>query len=858
MTTQTASTVQGKNQNTTLTNFPTSIETASTRIAPVWPLDTAIAVNPWWTLRDQPFAAVSAKLNTLGNAQCLMPKDFYLQHWGTTIKREHLKSAIDLFNAQLTPSLDYNVEDLVKELKAPSSESSSESSSDKGPGNWLNLSDLLDAGDRAKQKRTVTWHDEITQQISQFCGLYFQHSEKISLHNDTNAIDDLYKTWLEVASKDKGIEVLTGEKGLHKQFLNLPQCPKALCFNIEALFGNPDTFADYAHSLLLDIHGWASYMAYQAWQDNFNDKKNSLVQQLLAIRLAWEWVLWQHHQTCHKLSFMPLSAQFLAQFANLTATIDQQQTQQQPLWVWQRALEISYQSELNQKLTAQIVQQHGDELHNENGDSQQAPLMQAAFCIDVRSEPMRRALEEQHKDIETLGFAGFFGLPIDLAFSDSQYRRPQLPGLLAPAIEVKQQAQSPNSKKTTKHLHSTQQQKNAFDSAPASLGLVEMFGILKMGELIKHNFWPAKPQHAINDLCDDSVFTLSQNGLELSLTQKAALAYGVLKNLGLTKNFAETVLLLGHGSCTANNPQAAGLNCGACGGQTGEVNVKVLAQLLNDQDIRTALVDQGITVPKHTHFYPGLHNTTTDEITLYGKKPNQNGLHWLAMATELAQANRAATFLTLSSPELPLPSTPEKQHALSTKDKKKIASFYTQRSQDWAEVRPEWGLANNAAFIVAPRKITRQLDLQGRSFLHDYHWQDDHDFSTLELIMTAPMIVTNWINLQYYASVTDNTLYGSGNKLLHNVVGDHIGVFEGNGGDLRIGLSMQSLHDGKDWRHTPIRLNVYIAAPKDAIAHIVKTHQAVAQLVNNDWLYLFQVEANGDIHQYYQDQWRKA
>ncbi|ALO45066.1 hypothetical protein PS2015_377 [Pseudohongiella spirulinae] len=123
--------------------------------------------------------------------------------------------------------------------------------------------------------------------------------------------------------------------------------------------------------------------------------------------------------------------------------------------------------------------------------------------------------------------------------------------------------------------------------------------------------------------------------------------------------------------------------------------------------------------------------------------------------------------------------------------------------------------------------------------------------------MTALMIVTNWINLQYYASTVDNRIYGSGNKLLHNVVGENEGVFEGNGGDLRIGLAMQ-LHDGGHWRHQPLRLSVFIAAPRDAILTIVRKHAAVAELIDNDWLTVFQWDAEQHtIGRLYQFEWIK-
>jgi uncharacterized protein YbcC (UPF0753/DUF2309 family) len=132
------------------------------------------------------------------------------------------------------------------------------------------------------------------------------------------------------------------------------------------------------------------------------------------------------------------------------------------------------------------------------------------------------------------------------------------------------------------------------------------------------------------------------------------------------------------------------------------------------------------------------------------------------------------------------------------------------------------------------------MNLGSRSFLHDYEYTKDEVYGTLELIMTAPMVVTNWINLQYFASTVAPDVYGAGNKVLHNVVNE-CGVVEGNGGDLRVGLPLQSVHDGSKFFHEPLRLSVYIEAPRDAMEAIVNKHQVVRDLVDNEWLYLLQI-----------------
>jgi uncharacterized protein YbcC (UPF0753/DUF2309 family) len=242
-----------------------------------------------------------------------------------------------------------------------------------------------------------------------------------------------------------------------------------------------------------------------------------------------------------------------------------------------------------------------------------------------------------------------------------------------------------------------------------------------------------------------------------------------------------------------------------------------------------------------------LHNTTTDEVQLLDLEqvPGSHAPDLEQLLRSLVDAGGRTR--TERAPSLGLAALAHRPDDLLKQIRR--------RARDWAETRPEWGLADNAAFIVAPRSRTRGLNLEGRSFLHDYTWADDPDGKVLELIMTAPMVVTHWINMQYYASTVDPDRFGSGNKVLHNLACGRIGVFEGNTGDLRIGLARQSVHDGERWMHTPLRLSVFIEAPRDRIDGILAQHSMVRQLIDNQWLHLFRLE-DGCIERHQDGRWQ--
>lgn len=803
-------------------------------IAPAWPLDRAIAVNPHWERIGLGVREVAARMAVLGGIDVLPPRPTLRDAWASgRITAQDLHEALARHPSATAAGLDAE-RALTALTESP---------------RLLRLPLLIDVLDDDPDGRArLSWRQAITHQVSQVCAAYFDtHQADWQPQRDGG----LYDFWRDTVTHDHGIGVLMGLPDIARGIGALPATREDAERWVMRRLGLPEeVWADYLEAVLLTVNGWASWCAYLGWEARLQGRGDAHLRDLLAIRLAWGAILLEcRDDRAAQRAFVALQVEWECASERLREAEASLVADE----VWQTAFEIGYQRELARRLQAVPPVSTDDA----------APDVQAAFCIDVRSEPLRRALESAWPGMQTVGFAGFFGLPVAYTPLATDARRPQLPGLLAPALEVVEQVAD-----------------TAADFGPAGTALQQAARQQRLGSFARTDRWGAGsrwPNAAFssveavgagylgrlaNWLLPSKAARRSIDGAGLSpryrpvcrpvlagldLPAKVDLAARVLHAMGLDRELAPLVLLVGHGSQSANNAQSAALDCGACCGQTGEVNARALARLLNEPEVQAGLRARGVRMPETVTVVAALHNTTTDEIEGFDLDllPAAGRERWARLQPAFAQAGdqvrrgRAAS-LGLD-PRLP--------HAV-------LFEQLRRRANDGAQTRPEWGLAGNAAFLIAPRARSRGAVLDGRAFLHDYDAGNDADGSVLELLMTAPMLVTHWINWQYHASTCDPQRLGSGNKLLHNVVGGRLGVFEGNGGDLRIGLARQSLHDGQRWRHEALRLTVVIDAPAEAIERIIGRHAPVRQLLDNGWLHLWRFADAGGFERYDQGRWQ--
>ena len=768
-----------------MASISAAADAAARQIPPLWPLATSAAVNPFLGQARETLAEASARLGRVGGISVTMPRTWYLAR---------------IEAGEITD------QDLLAALAA--------SPHAGGPND---LQTLVSAAREARPARQpmatiadlaaghcgTDWPGLIADRTGVWAGGYFDQGQALW------AAPHGRRAWITFrahATQDLTPEIM-GLKGFGTFVARAPQDPMAAIARAVFRLGlNEAALATYFHQLLLSLGGWAQYGRYALWRAELAGGTNTTLIDLLAIRLLWEEALFVQHEAAIHDQWAGIRIAHEAPVAADEAGIVDA--------ILQEAAERAAQRGLAETLAAPALQTFDDR-----------PALQAAFCIDVRSEVFRRALEAVDPGIRTLGFAGFFGVFTEHRRFASDVRELRLPVLLNPTVSSS--SGEPSDKDKDIAARYAARAKRAWGrfklAAVSSFAFVEAMGPVYMAKLVRDALALHRPAMP-ND-------PAPRFDPALDLETRIGAAETVLRAMSLTSGFARVVVLAGHGANVVNNPYASGLHCGACGGYSGEVNARLLARLFNDPKVRAGLAERGIAVPEDTLFVGALHDTTTDAVTLYDK--DAHTLHhrsdldkvrrWLAAAGKVTRGERA----------LRLPRAADA-------DEIKV------RARDWSEIRPEWGLAGCKAFIAAPRTRTTGRSLEGRAFLHDYDWRQDAQdgFGVLELIMTAPVVVASWISLQYYGSTVAPEAFGSGNKMLHNVVGG-IGVFEGNGGLLRAGLPWQSVHDGERYVHEPLRLSVCVEAPREAMSEILSRHEGVRTLFDNRWLHLFAMDDEG-------------
>ncbi len=756
---------------------------ATRAIPPLWPLASSVAVNPFLGQAGDTLAQAGARLARVAGVRITMPRSWYkAQIADGSISDQDLAAA-------LASRQSGNGNEDVAALKDAANRTVPP------PKAFPTVADF------AAKASGIDWPGLIAERFGAWAAGYFDEGQALwSAPRGRSA----YAAWRAVATHDLTPEI-AGLTGFAEHVADCPEtADEALARTVARLGLQPDALDTYFHQLLTTLGGYGQFARYKLWQAELAGLTDDTVRDVLVIRLIWEEALLATYGSEISREW---AAVCHAHAGPVTPTSEQ-------------IIDMLLQEAAERATQRGLARMMADD---QAAISDARPALQAAFCIDVRSEVFRRAMEAVSPDVQTLGFAGFFGLGAGHRRFGSDVRELRLPVLLNPGVFTCS-GTGEDAKEDLSSRYSARARRawGRFKlAAVSSFAFVEATGPVYVAKLVGDGLGLASPQlpHDPAPRFDPA----------LDLEARTDAAETILRAMSLTGPFARLVLLVGHGANVVNNPHASGLHCGACGGYSGEVNARLLAGLLNDPKVRSALVLKGLHIPHDTLFLGALHDTTTDTVLIYdADHPSSShaddlaqARHWLETAGQLARTERA----------LRLPRAGD-------------GSQIPQRSRDWAEIRPEWALAGCKAFIAAPRRRTAGKSLAGRAFLHDYDWSQDSGFSILELIMTAPVVVASWISLQYYGSVVAPDAFGGGNKLLHNVSGG-IGVVEGNGGTLRAGLPWQSVHDGEKLAHEPLRLSVCIEAPREAMSDILRRHDGVRALFDNRWMHLFALDEAG-------------
>jgi uncharacterized protein YbcC (UPF0753/DUF2309 family) len=527
-------------------------------------------------------------------------------------------------------------------------------------------------------------------------------------------------------------------------------------------------------------------------------------------------------------NWSPLSNRLINQPIDIFAEVPETELSQ-VLYIWQQAFESTYYDEV---LSGIKVAKHESKTPDKS--------FQAMFCIDDRECSIRRYLEQTDAACETFGTPGFFSVEFYFQPEGGKFYTKLCPAPVTPKYLIKELE---TKDKRGKDVHLSKRT----HSLVFGWLISQTLGFWSALKLCLNIFRPTMSEAAacsFKHMDKFSQLTIEnkhlndkENNLQIGFTveEMAVRVESLLKSIGLIKNFAPIVYVVGHGSSSVNNPHYSAYDCGACSGRPGSVNARVICFMANHLEVRKILANRGITIPADTQFVGGLHDTTRDEISFF----DENSLNPKNLKAHINNEKVFEKALDLNAKERSRRLVSINTHLSAEKIHEKIRK----RSVSLFEPRPELNHATNALCIVGFRELTKGLFLDRRSFMNSYDYKIDLDGQLLFGIMKPLGPVCGGINLEYYFSRVDNQKLGAGTKLPHNVMG-LFGVANGIDGDLRPGLPLQMIEV-----HDPVRLLIIVEHFPEVVLQTIKKAPEMYEWFINEWVNL--VVLNPETKEFY-------
>ena len=369
------------------------LQEVAARHSAVWPLRDYVAVNPFVGLAEQKFLDARRMLRLVSDQELLMSPTYYREQFESgSLQKSHVDAAIDELVADGVRGAErIDVHQVMAFLRraplasdAPTPERGTREGSDRVLRSFSQMLDDFSGSD---------WDRVVLDEISKHCAAHYDAGQAMWTSPWKHL--SLYGAWRARMQYDANFE-LRGISEFRRLVEQLPDDPLEAILTCLVHLGVPrEIWADWLLCESQAMPGWTAWVRFRGQMAEREHRQDEDQVGLLAIRLAYLVGLALH------FNFRVDWKSIAARHSHAASNTQQPELEELLRYTLLKASEIAFRD----RTLAGIAVGRARE-----AEARPCPraLAQMVFCIDVRSERMRRNLEAASLQVETFGIRWFF------------------------------------------------------------------------------------------------------------------------------------------------------------------------------------------------------------------------------------------------------------------------------------------------------------------------------------------------------------------------------------------------------------------------------------------------------------------